>query len=84
MKLWLLRPREPGDGAVTEDNNPWDPWYDKCFGFVVRAKTEIEARQFAHESAGAENRGEFMYQAIANTKEPWLDPAYSTCVECTA
>lgn len=32
MKLWLLRPIE------TEGPNLWDPWYDKAFGFVVRAK----------------------------------------------
>ena len=30
MRLWLLRPVE-GDSL-------WDPWYDKAFGFVVRAE----------------------------------------------
>jgi hypothetical protein len=42
MKLFLLRPKENLLGE-----NPWEPWYDKCFGEVVRAKNEIEARQLA-------------------------------------
>ena len=40
MKLWLIRTRDPTSGA-------WDPWYDKAFGFVVRAETEGQARKFA-------------------------------------
>ena len=50
-------------------------------GFVVRAETEAEARQFAHGKAGDENRGEFVQRKIANTHEPWLDAKYSTCIE---
>lgn len=77
MKLWLLRPvdrQEPND-------NPWQPWYDKAFGFVVRAETEAEARDMAHADAGDESRGEFMNEKTANTREPWKDATYSTCVE---
>lgn len=77
MKIWILK---PVDGLPNGDN-PWDPWYDKCFGMVVRAESEEEARQFAHESASDENRGEFLRQKIANTEGPWLDPKYSTCDE---
>lgn len=62
-------------------DNPWKPWYDKAFGFVVRAETEEDARKWAHEEAGDENRGEFMRGKTANTTTPWLDPKYSTCVE---
>lgn len=40
MKLWLLRPIDPHGGL-------WDPWFDKIFGFVVRAETETEARTLA-------------------------------------
>lgn len=36
MKLWLLRPVV----GLDENDNPWWPWYDKAFGFVVRAETE--------------------------------------------
>lgn len=65
MKLWLLRPME--------DNNLWDPWYDKCFGFVVRAESEEEARKIVGSSIEFGDEG----------KEAWLDPKNSTCVELT-
>lgn len=77
MKLYLLRPVD----NLPDNDNPWDPWYNKCFGFVVRAKNEPEARQFATEDAGDENRGTFMGAKISRTNAPWLDPMYSTCVE---
>jgi hypothetical protein len=78
MKLWLLRPLDVDD--LPDGENPWDPWYDKAFGFVVRASNEDEARKFAHADAGCENRGEFMQKEIAKTTEPWLDAKYTTCV----
>jgi hypothetical protein len=71
-KLWLLR---PVDELKTNDN-PWVPWYDKAFGFVVRAETEEEAREMAHAAAGYENRSN-----ADKTTEPWKDPKYSICVE---
>ncbi len=73
MKLWILRPIEK------KGDNPWNPWYNKAFGFVVRAATEEKARAIAHGEAGDENRGEFLSEKIANTKGPWLDAKYSTC-----
>lgn len=63
MKLWLLQPIE-GQAA-------WERWYDKAFGFVVRAKTEAEARELASEDCGDEG------------KMCWLDSAQSTCEELT-
>ena len=66
MKLWILLPIHR-DGF-----DPWEPWYDKAFGFVVRAETENEARQFANRNAGDENWDD---------KTPWLDGKYSTCDE---
>ncbi len=77
MKLWILRPRED----IKLNDNPWEPWYDKTFGFVVRAENEQKARELANENGGDENRGEFMRTKIANTITPWLDPDYSTCIE---
>ena len=77
MKLWLLRPVND----LKPKDNPWDHWYNKAFGFVVRAETEEIARQYAHANAGDENRGEFLSEKIANTKQPWIDPLYTTCVE---
>jgi hypothetical protein len=77
MKLWLLR---PVDGLAKNDD-PWEPWYDKAFGFVVRAETEAEARALAHAEAGDENRGLFLRARIADTAQPWMDAKYSTCTE---
>lgn len=77
MKLYELRPIED----LPEGDNPWDPWYDKCFGFVIRAENEKEAREIAHNNASDENRSQFLGRKIANTCSPWLDNKYSTCVE---
>lgn len=79
MNLWILRPIEK-----PENDDPWEPWYDKCFGFVVRAETESEARQYAQDNAGDEKRGYFLGKKTANTKTPWLDENYSTCEPLTA
>ena len=68
MKLWLIRPRDPTSGA-------WDPWYDRAFGFVVRAETEEQARKFADAAAGDEKR---------SREDAWLSPDLSTCEELTA
>ena len=40
MKLWILMPKE----NLNKGDDPWNPWYDKCFGMIIRAKTEEEAR----------------------------------------
>ena len=70
MKLWLLRPiRE------RKKRNAWEPWYDKAFGFVIRAETEQDARQLANDSGGDE---------VQNGHDPWLDRKQSTCVELLA
>ena len=55
MKLWLLRP-------IDEDSedSPWNPWYDKAFGFVVRAKTELAARLVALARHGDEGGAAWM------------------------
>lgn len=77
MKIWELRPAD----NLADKDNPWEPWYDKAFGFIVMAHTESEARQLAHAEAGDENRGWFLNEKVSNTKTPWLDSNYSTCVE---
>ena len=63
MKLWLLLPHDV-------NSSPWKPWYDKAFGFVVRAEIAAEARDLAHEQGGDENRA---------SVTPWLDSTYSSC-----
>ncbi|HDY89355.1 MAG TPA: hypothetical protein ENH82_14715 [bacterium] len=67
MKLWLLKP-------IDEESVPWNPWYDKCFGFVIRTTTEEKARKIADENHGDENR---------DTKNPWLNPELSSCEPLT-
>ncbi|MHC4620581.1 MAG: hypothetical protein ACYTEQ_22770 [Planctomycetota bacterium] len=73
MKLWLLRPHED----LPDDNNPWEPWYDKCFGMVVRAATENEARAMAQ---GVDESGDYE----EDMRGAWLDSTLSTCTELTA
>ena len=69
MKLWLLRPVESVRILRDGNLNPWEPWYDKSFGFVVRAPTEKTARFIASEQCGAEGG------------DPWLNAEHSTCTE---
>lgn len=78
MKIWLLQAK---DQDLPDGVNPWVPWYDKAFGHVVRAETEEEAREIAHNNAGDENRGEFLGEKISKTESPWKDSKYSTCIE---
>lgn len=66
MKLWLLRPNNY-EGNL--GNTAWDPWFDKAFGFVIRAKTAQEARQLAQSRHGDEG------------KLAWVDEAQSICEE---
>jgi hypothetical protein len=68
VKLFLLKPIQKAPKY-----DPWDPWYDKAFGFVVRAEDETMARQFASEQAGNEEDAGF--------GNPWLSSYFSTCVE---
>ena len=70
MKLWLLRPIHDADVDL------WEPWYDKCFGFVIRASTESAAR-----AATKGNFGDESYSHGIDRFNPWLDKKYSTCVE---
>lgn len=65
-KLWLLR---GGSDMANRADGPWDPWYDKTFGMVVRAKDEQEARALAARSCAYEG------------EDAWLDSQFSTCVE---
>ncbi len=75
MKLWLLRP-------IDEESGPWEPWYDKTFGFVVRAENEADARKMADENAGDENN----YRRVhaSGDGNPWLHTAFSSCKELLA
>lgn len=77
MKLFILRPKYD----LKDEDNPWKPWYDKCFGFVISAENEEEARNIAHENGCDENRGWFCDRKISNTQSPWKEEKYSSCKE---
>jgi len=62
MKIWILRPQW--------DTDLWAPWYDKAFGFIVRAETEEDARKLANEKTGDEN-----WEGI----DAWNNTKYTTC-----
>lgn len=68
MALWLLRPIDP-------DSPPWEPWYDRCFGFVVRAPSEEKARAMTEGATGDEQARTYGGKG----PNPWLDPALATC-----
>jgi hypothetical protein len=76
MKLWLLAPID-----ISSKNSLWEPWFDKCFGMVVRAKTEQAARALAQANAREEeNAGPWGSEM---GKRAWLDSEISTCEELT-
>jgi hypothetical protein len=66
MPLWILRP--------VDDHPHWEPWYDKAFGFVVRADSEAEARQIAQSNGGDELGWDIK-------RDCWTDPTAATCIK---
>lgn len=78
MKLWLLSPR-----VDIEGEDPWKPWYDKAFGFVIRAESEERARQIANDNGGDET-GAISQSVYRTGGDPWLDKKYSICEELTS
>ncbi len=67
--LFLIKPIED-----------WEPWYDKAFGFVVRASSEVHARQVAAEEAGDE--GPDVWLDAAKTRCEVIDSNGPPCVLC--
>jgi hypothetical protein len=74
MKVFHLFPKESIEGE-----NPWEPWYDKAFGFVIRAENEQEARKIANENGGDEV-GEVSNNVYRTGGDPWLNPNFSECI----
>lgn len=79
LKLWLLRPAEWRNSS----DDPWEPYYGKALGFVVRADSETNARKLAASNGGGESVDD-MGEELAESTNPWLDPKKSTCKELTA
>lgn len=79
MKLWLLRPIDD-----ESDSGPWSPWYDKAFGFVVRAETENAARALIGENHEGGDEIRTTYASPPSVTDPWRDTKLSSCEELTA
>lgn len=78
FSLWLLKPRDDIEGK-----DPWNPWYDKAFGFVVSARDEAEARQIAN-AHGGDEVGPVRNNVYRTGGNPWLDERFSTCERLVA
>ncbi len=81
MKLWLLKNKEL-------DHLNWESWFDKAFGFVIRAETEDQARKIAQENGGDEVRSRLFPNGVTGEtvvcNNAWLSSEYSTCEELTS
>lgn len=79
MKLYLLRPK-CGEGKRDQpEDSRWEPWFDKAFGFVVRAEDEKMARELATQESGDECG--YSYTLYKRTGDAWTNPKHSTCIE---
>jgi len=76
--LWLLRPM----AGLPDKVNPWEPGYNKAFGFVVCAASEAGARQLANADGGDEV-GPVNREGYRTGGNPWLDDKFSTCTKLT-
>ena len=66
MKLWLLRP-------IDDKAPPWSPWYDKCFGMVIRAESQFDARAIAMEWANSECNAAWQSESLSSCEELTVD-----------
>jgi hypothetical protein len=67
VKLWLLQPRD--DKAI-----PWQDWWNgACFGMVVVARTEEEAREIASKEAEWEQADAWLYPKFSSCQEVQID-----------
>lgn len=74
MKFWRLAPRHDMLWWCVDGKDPWSPYRERAFGFVVRAEDAEAARWLAHQAGGLENE-------TVDGVAPWLDANYSTCEE---
>lgn len=74
MKLFILRPDYPN---IKEGDNPWNPEWDKTFGYVIRAENEAKARKMANRLS----KYEFDKKDYKGYEHPFLYEKYTTCEE---
>lgn len=39
MKIFVLKPKD----ELPINDDPWNPWFDRVFGFIIEANNEKEA-----------------------------------------
>lgn len=78
MKLWILRPIDDMVNRPGTEHPIWS--WDCAYGFVVRAESEITARQAIVE---ARNKDDWRVMAGDEREAVWLDPKLTSCVELT-
>jgi len=71
--IWVLRPKDDRPNRGDRKADPWSPWYDKCFGMVVRAENEQQARTIANQEADCE-------AGIRGETRVWSDNKLVLCV----
>ena len=81
MKLWLLRPVK--NRMQFNGKDPWSPWYDKAFGFIIAAPDEETARKLANDNGGDET-GKISRAIYRTGGDAWLDGNLSVCRELVA
>lgn len=63
MRIYILKP------ITNLRLDPWSPWFDKAFGFIVQAEDNRSARILAASDAGDEGG------------DAWLNNKFTSCVE---
>jgi hypothetical protein len=84
MQLWILQPQL---SVLEREAHPWTPPFDKTLGVLVRAGSEVEARQLAQSKAGNEGQGVYSRLGLAEdemAEEVWLKPEWTSCDQLTA
>jgi hypothetical protein len=72
----------PHPQLLQRKRHPWRPWFDKVFGMVVRARSEVEARALAQGTAGNEGLGLYLRLGFADEEiavDVWLDSTLTAC-----
>ena len=67
MKIYILRPIE------NLSPNPWSPWFDKAFGFIVQASSRYAARIVASNDAGDEGADAWLKRETSSCEELLVD-----------
>ena len=79
--VWILKPKD--DRETTDEPDPWQPWYDKCFGMVIRAETETQARVVAQEAAKDETTISPVHHNVdkrVRDRKVWTDESLTICI----